>query len=180
MKYIIGSNEIGLSNEKSDLDYLIIDNSVDYQRTNENDEDILRRSEENIKSYINYSVPLDNKTCGLYIFNYQLDRDLIGTDFPIDFHLLDNKNNLITILKYTIQNRLFNFNKNVWTGEFNDKRMSKLTYHIAFNIFILVDNSVKITNEHLQIVQKIKNGEMSIDYIDELTNEFSISNSKSV
>lgn len=48
--------------------------------------------------------------------------------------------------------------------------MSKLTYHIAFNIFILVDNSVKITNEHLQIVQKIKNGEMSIDYIDELTN----------
>ena len=44
----------------------------------------------------------------------------------------------------------------------------KKIYHIAYNMFILQNNSPILTNEQKEIVQKIHDKEMPIEYLDEM------------
>ena len=50
----------------------------------------------------------------------------------------------------------------------NKNCCSKLVYHIAYNLFIVQNNSPIITEEQKAIVQKLHDGEMPISYIDKL------------
>jgi hypothetical protein len=48
------------------------------------------------------------------------------------------------------------------------KNCSKLIYHFAYNLFILQNNSVYLTPEQKEIIQKIHDCQMPIEYLDEL------------
>lgn len=160
-KYKIGSNILHLSNCK-DVDYLIIDDTKEYIRVYENGEDIVYSSTENILKRMKFKTKNP-----LVLFNYQMDFDIIGQDFPIEYHLLDYRQELIEQLKRTVKNKQFNFNKRI---RVNKLYCSKCIYHIAYNIFILQNNSPIITEKQKAIVQKIHDGLMPIEYIDVLEN----------
>jgi hypothetical protein len=164
MKYLIGSKILGLNNNK-DIDYLIISEEYDYKRIPENGEDIVHRSVEHINKYLNYDVPY-KRNCPLLLFNYQLDHTIIGQDFPIYFDILEHKHNVVELLKYIKQNNEYNFNKRI---TFNKLYCCKNLYHLAYNLFILQNNSTQLTEEQKEIVQKIHDGLMPISYIDEMS-----------
>lgn len=50
----------------------------------------------------------------------------------------------------------------------------KNIYHIAYNLFILLNNSVTLTEEQMNIVQKIHDCEMPIQYLQELRQLYSL------
>ena len=163
MKYLIGSKLLGLTNEK-DKDYMIISNKYDYKRISENDEDILYRSQENILYHLRFEGDYTKHTF-IYLVNYQYDREIIGPDFPIEYHILDHKYKLINFLQWIVANKEMNFNKNL---KFKHGNCSKLIFHIAYNAFILQNNSPIITPEQKAIIQKIHDRQMPVDYLDEL------------
>lgn len=160
-KYKIGSNILHLNNCK-DVDYLVIDDTKEYIRVYENGEDIVYSSTENILKRMKFKTKNP-----LVLFNYQMDFDIIGQDFPIEYHILDYRQELIEQLKRTVKNKQFNFNKRI---RVNKLYCSKSIYHIAYNIFILQNNSPIITEKQKAIVQKIHDGLMPIEYIDVLEN----------
>ena len=165
MKYLIGSKLLGLSNAK-DTDYMVISNEYDYKRIYENGEDVMHISEDHMLKCMNFNY--DFKECAHFlILNYQYDADIIGQNFPIDYHLLDHRSKVIKLLKNIITNKLLNMNKRVSVkGEF----CSKYMYHIAYNVFILQNNSPIITPEQKEIIQKLHDRTMPISFRDELIN----------
>ena len=60
---------------------------------------------------------------------------------------------------------MFNFNKRITT---NNGHCSKIIYHIAYNLFILENNSPIITDTQKAIIQRIHDRLMPVEYIDEL------------
>ena len=147
MKYLVGSKMLGLKNTK-DTDYVIISEDYEYKRIYSNGEDILYRSKENIITSMLFNRDI-NKFAGSLILNYQYDADIIGQDFPIEYHLLDHKEELINLLKVIVKNKLLNVNKRV---SIKGGKCSKTLYHIAYNVFILQNNSPIITEEQKQII----------------------------
>jgi hypothetical protein len=162
-KYLIGSKLLGLDNNK-DNDYLIISDEYDYKRKYENGEDVLYRSTENMQKFMMFDV--DMKTnAGLLLLNYQLDKNIIGQNFPIEYNLLDYRSQLIELLNMIVEYKLLNFSKRISSKGHCSKRL----YHIAYNIFIIQNNSPIITEEQKAIIQKLHDRQMSITYIDELS-----------
>lgn len=158
MKYKIGSSSLGLKNCK-DKDRVVITTECDYKRVIIEDEEILYISEEKLQKNLRFKN-------GIYaIYNYQYDQSIIGSDFPIQYHILDYRNELIELLNTIINQGLMNFNNRITC---NDGNCSKLIYHIAYNIFILQNNNTVITEEQKAIIQKIHDCEMPISYLDEL------------
>lgn len=165
-KYRVGSSILHLTNCK-DVDYVILsDEYGKYKRiyNKETKEDLIYIEESYLQSILSFKEY--NKM--LLIYNYQYDRELIGNDFPIEYHLLDYKEELKKYIFVVVDYQLFNFNKMITYGE--NKCCSPLIYHIAYNVFILKNNSPILTSEQLSIVQKLHDGVMPIEYIDTLTN----------
>lgn len=163
MEYIIGSKLLNLDNTK-DNDVLVISSKYEYNRFKVNGNDCLFRSEQNIKDHLSFNVFMPEAYSKL-IYNYQLDADIIGQDFPIEYHLLDYKDKVIELLNYIVDNKLLNFNPLISVRRNN---CSKLVYHIAYNTFIIQNNSTMITEEQKAIIQKLHNGEMPRAYLSEL------------
>lgn len=159
-KYLIGSKVLGLKNAR-DIDYVTIDNKVIYKKVFEKDYDVIYIS----KEYLTNSFAFKSKDWFCLLSNYQYDKNIIQKDFPIKYSILDYRNELITFLKYVVKNKLFNFNKKI---TINRKYCSKLIYHIAYNTFILQNNSTKLTIEQINKVQLLHDCKMPISYIDEL------------
>lgn len=160
-KYKIGSRILHLDNCK-DIDYIVLsDEFPDYTRKKIDGEDILYLHQDTLSSRLTF------KKYDLYntLFNYQYDRDIIGQEFPIEYHILDYRQELIKYLKDVVKRKLFNFNKQI---TLNKLYCSKRIYHIAYNIFILQNNSPIITEEQKAIVQQIHDGLMPIEYLDVL------------
>lgn len=163
-KYKVGSDIIHLKNCK-DIDYVILDDTCGtYKMVHNKDtgEDLFYTTKEYLMKRLTFSK---NKN-QLLMYNYQYDRALIGDEFPIEYHILDYKNELIEFLMFVVERKLFNFNKIIYC---EDRKCSKLIYHIAYNVFILQNNSPILTEEQLKIVQQIHDYQMPIDYIDTLT-----------
>ena len=163
MKYLIGSHLLGLEKNK-DIDYLVIADNCDYVHKFENGEDIFYRSEENLKRYFSFDVEFI-QGYRILIYNYQYDQNIIGQNFPIHYNVLDYRGKLIEFLKFVVERKIFNFNKGITTEKLY---CSKSIYHIAYNIFILQNNSPIITPEQKEIIQKIHDKKMPIEYLDEL------------
>ena len=106
-RYLIGSALLGLSN-KHDTDYMIISEKHQYKRVwiEEEEEDVLCRSEEHIRKGMSFD--LDYKNYLTLVANYQLDKEIIQQDFPIEYSILDYKDKLIDFLKYLDSNNLLN------------------------------------------------------------------------
>ena len=118
------------------------------------------------QDYLNLLLTFKNTKSKLLIYNYQYDRELIGNEFPIEYHILDYKDELIEFLMFVVKQKLFNFNKRI---KCNGNYCSRLIYHIAYNVFILQNNSPILTEEQLKIVQQIHDYQMPIEYVDTLT-----------
>lgn len=157
--YRIGSTLLHLNN-CNDIDYLVLNDSKTYTRVYENGNDVLYDTIDNIcdRLQFKYKSPL-------LLYNYQLDYCIIGQEFPIEYHILDYKKELIKYLKEAIRLKMFNFNKRI---RYNKLYCSKIIYHVAYNIFILQNNSPIITEEQKAIVQQIHDGLMPIEYLDVL------------
>ena len=158
-EFLIGSSLLGLTKIK-DIDYLII--SEDESGTGVKDGvDFRYRTLDNLKETLAFKNE-DNRK----LFNYQLDQ-AINKEFGefMPYHLLDYRKELILFLKEIASNKKFNFNKRITT---NNGHCTKYIYHIAYNLFIVENNSPIITTEQKEIVQKIHDLKMPIDYLDEL------------
>ena len=157
--FLIGSKLLNLSNCK-DIDYLVLDNNKN-NIYNQNNIDYRYRTITNIKETLKFK-----NDDGRKLFNYQLDKT-INKEFGefISYNILDYRNELTRFLKEIVSYKMFNFNKRVTT---NNGHCSKMIYHIAYNLFILENNSPIITDEQKAIIQKIHDRLMPIEYLDKL------------
>lgn len=162
-KYLIGSSLLGIKNTR-DKDYIVFIDNANYTRSAvvmENLEgNIHYRNKDDFIKSLNFKLE-DYKS----LVNYQCDREFIGEDFPIEYHILDYKDKVIEMLKRISKFNKCGFSKNFMQG---DNCCIKRIYHIAYNIFIVQNNSVELTDKQLEIVQKIHDIQMPIDYIDTL------------
>ena len=161
-KYLIGSKLLGLKNNK-DTDYLVLGEKEKDYAILENGIEYSYKTFEWINNQMKFQEYKKNKR--FFLFNYQLDAKIIGQNFPIEYHILDYKNELIEYLNWIVENRKFNFSKKITV---NKKCCAKKIYHIAYNMFILQNNSPILTNEQKEIVQKIHDKEMPVEYLDEM------------
>lgn len=163
MEYLVGSKALGLKNAR-DEDYVIIATNKEYERRVEKNKEYIYISENLAKEIMSFDVRKE-KYKHLYLFNYQFDRKIIGDSFPISYNILEYKGKLKELLKRIMEEKLYNFDKRVTT---NGDNCSKRIYHIAYNVFILENNSSVITKEQKEIIQTIHDCKMPIDYLDEL------------
>ncbi len=162
-KYIIGSKALGLNNNK-DIDYLVINDELDYKRLYENGEDIVYRSKEHIDTYMNYQVDFKSNPY-MHLINYQLDQNIISSDFPLKYNVLNKRKELIKLLNYIVDNKLLNFSEKITS---KNKCCTSVIYHVAYNMFILKNNSSVLTNAQKSVIQKIHDCQMPIEYLKEL------------
>lgn len=162
-KYIIGSTLLGLSNNR-DNDYLyLVDSEEEYNTVRfENGEDKHIRTTAEIIKCMNFETDVN---IWRKLINYQLDKEIIGQNFPIEYHILNHKEEAKNLLKSIVKNKDMNFNKNITSG---NNCCTKDIYHIAYNLFILQNNSPIITDDQKAIIQQIHDIQMPISYLDEL------------
>lgn len=169
-RYLIGSKLLGLTNNR-DIDYLYLDlDGTSEQEVIIQEDGIEKhvRTLDQLQKSLNFEVNNDM----WLLYNYQLDREIVGSDFPIEYHILDHKENVKKLLKKIVKNKYCNFNKRITTGP--NKSCSKIIYHVAYNLFILENNSPIITDEQKQIIQQLHDGNMPITYLDELVTKISV------
>lgn len=161
---LVGSKLLNLSNQH-DLDLITFYTEDKYNMINVNNlKDEIDHKYMLLDTKINSLLFKDNNF--IRIFNYQFD-SIINKEFStlFEYHILDYKKELVKLLKWIVDNKKYNFNKNVYA---EDKKCTKLIYHIAYNLFIIENNSPIITKEQKETIQKIHDLEMPIDYLDEL------------
>jgi ferredoxin-fold anticodon binding domain-containing protein len=163
MDYLVGSKELGLKNCK-DTDKIIITKSGTYRKEVKENTEIAYISESTLDKLMRFKL-WKSQFAYLMMFAYQLDYEIIGKDFPYEYHIIDYRKELIEYLNYIIKNELFNFNKRV---TINKNCCSKYIYHIAYNAFILRNNSSIITKKQKKIIQRIHDGKMPIEFLDKL------------
>lgn len=158
-KFLIGSSMLGLTNTK-DTDYLYIYEGSEKVIVNDENDNRYRTKEYQIEL-----LEFKNED-GRKLFNYQCDQT-INSEFGsfIPYNIIDYKKELITFLKEIVKEKKFNF---YWRITANGGNCTKMIYHIAYNLFIIENNSPIITNEQKEIIQKIHDLKMPINYIYEL------------
>ena len=163
IKYKVGSVALGLNNTK-DIDYVVISNKKQKISVVNNDgiyEDLWYFRLEDLYRNLQFK----SRNIFTLLSNYEYDIEIIGSSFPIKYHILDYKEQLIKLLKEIVNNKSFNFDKRITQG---NNCCCKIIYHITYNLFILENNSPIITDEQKEIIQKIHDRLMTIDYLDEL------------
>lgn len=169
-KFLIGSKLLDLINNK-DEDYICLTDEEKFRKEFIDNKEILYMPQNMLLSRLNFQLD-DNYghlRYYLYITSYQYDQNIIGQDFPIKYHYLEHKDQYMKLIDHIIKNKEFNFNKDITA---DNRCCTKIIYHIAYNIFILKNNSPIITEEQKAIIQKIHDLEMPIDYLDELEKTF--------
>lgn len=170
-RYIVGSTLLQLNNRK-DIDCIcIVDELKQSYRKNIDGYDCDIHSIETLKNSIAFDIDYKNvssdihKKCFQLIVSYQCDYRIIKQDFPFHYDILENKEKVIEFLRYVVKNKWLNFNKNVRQNRFY---CSKIIYHFAYTLFIMLNNDVNLTEEQRAIIQKIHDIQMPIEYLDEL------------
>ena len=166
-RFIVGSHLLGIKNCE-DFDYVVIDDTSEEYRKSVNEENchIFYISKPMLDKYMNFEIDY-KKNLHNYLIQYQLDQNIISSDFPYKYNILDNKNKYIELLKYVAKSKRYGFRK--WNNN-GDKYCSKLIYHIAYNMFICQNNSVLLTEEQKEVIQKLHDRVMPISYLDEMEN----------
>lgn len=160
-KFLIGSSLLGLTNTK-DTDYLyILEDNETVPQNDGSGEDLRYRTKVNILETLKFEGDDGRK-----LFNYQFDQQ-INPSFAsyYSYNILDYKEELISFLKNIVKEKLYNFNKIIFQG---NQCCCKMIYHIAYNLFIVENNSSLITSEQKQIIQEIHDLQKPIEYLDEL------------
>lgn len=163
-KFLVGSQLLGLTNAK-DIDYyVILDEGETLNRESGVDYHVVDWSKR-LKV-----LTFQDTNPNYCIFCYQHDKQ-INPSFAefFEYNLLDYKKELIDLIDNIIKNKLLNFNNKITT---TNNCCCKIIYHIAYNIFILENNSPIITAEQKEIIQQIHDRVMPIEYLDTLKNKF--------
>ena len=159
-KYLVGSAACGLANLK-DRDYIIlIDDTLTGEYQMSHREDCFWCTKGQLLTRFRFEGTLFES-----IVNFQFDREIIGSEFPIEYHILDYRETLTLLLKRIARDGELNFHTAISTNGC----CTKMIYYIAYNIFILQNNSPHLTPEQKAIVQKIHDRQMPISYINELS-----------
>lgn len=157
-KYLVGSKLLGLQNAH-DTDILLLDEEEE-ERV-----DIHYCTKSFLFKRMNFELPIEKPYINAYLHNYQLDADIIGQNFPYEYHILDQKDKYIELLTYLVDNKLMGFGR----GEkYNCGQLLKSIYHVAYIAFIMQNNSTELTEEQKAIIQKIHDNQMPQEYLDEL------------
>lgn len=161
MKILIGSKAVGLINNK-DYDYLYVDEPRPEKK--QEGVDCFEITSEELKTQMNFK----SKGKIMMFKNFVFDK-AINPNSPFDdYHILDYKQQLYDLIKETIEKNTYGLSgKLTFRGN-----ILKQVYRVAYNIFILKNNSPIITEEQKTIVQKIHDCEMPISYLDELKEIF--------
>lgn len=162
-KFLVGSQLLGLSNAK-DTDYYVILEEGETAKDAGVDDNHIVDYDKTYQTLIFVDDSINS------IYNYQYDKQ-INPSFAefFEYSILNYKTDLINLLDKIIANKQFNFSKQITQG---NNCCCKIIYHIAYNIFILENNSPIISAEQKQIIQKIHDKAMPIEYLDTLKNKF--------
>lgn len=162
--WLIGSKGLKFINNCHDEDCLeIIDSEEDiYYYKNIDNKEVYHISSGQLKKRLNYSLNY-SKWYRLLLWNYQLDKDIIGKDFPYEFHLLEHKEEVIKLLEFIKENKLNNYSKDILMNGYVDK----IVYHIAITKFFLLNNCMKLTRGQKAIIQKIHDRKMTWEEYEE-------------
>lgn len=158
-KYSVGSHLIGLNNTR-DKDVVVVIEDCSY---NEN-EDIHYLLKDYLDKLMNFEIPFSPNVVHRYLITYQYDKDIIGQDFPYEYHILDHRDKYIELLKYIVDTSAIGFDRTIYRNNF----INKIMYHVAYLTFVIKNNSVVLTEEQKSIVQKIHDRQMPVEYLDEL------------
>lgn len=156
-KFLVGSKGVKLSNTK-DADYVVLTHENSHNEFI-NQEDLWYYNVDELEVLLTWKPPYNYK----HKFIYQFDHYFIP-DFPIYFSIIEKREEAIEYLKTAAKYNYSNFFKDI---RFHQKCQKKV-YHFAYLLFILENNNPKLTEEQMNIVQKIHDGDMDINYIDEL------------
>lgn len=162
-QYLVGSKLIGLKNCR-DTDYLIVYEGEMPKVERIQGVECFYTTKEFLGKTLRFekeSIIMKNRS----MFNYQLDTEIIGQNFPIEYHILNYRKELIKYLQKVVMFKKYKFDKEKYN---KNNCCDKKIYHIAYNMFILQNNSPILTNEQKEIVQKIHDKEMPVEYLDEM------------
>lgn len=118
--------------------------------------DVFFETPEFLYKRFNYSLGIPR----LLLTNYYLDADIIGNEFPFEFHFLEHKNEILKLLDQIKTGGLFNYVPGL---TFNGGHISKLVYHVAISKFFIQNDKMILTPEQKEIIIKIHNCQMTWD-----------------
>lgn len=164
-KFLVGSKLLNLDNNR-DIDYVIIADRDEWG-LHKLPFDYHVWPEQDMLDVFNFDIPdnVDYKRLKKMLVAYQYDYRIIKQDFPWHFDILLIREKVKDFLKFVVEAQECNFSRNICAIK---KRCSKIIYHFAYNLFILQNNSIHLTREQKEIVQKIHDCQMPIEYLDEL------------
>lgn len=161
-KYLVGSTLLNLDNVK-DTDVLIVVDSEDDIAISKEDRHFITKTQ--LENRLRLKLPSLKEALRYYMVNYQFDRSIIGSDFPIEYHILDYREQYIELLNWTVDHKAIGFDSR---GDYNSGIVLKYMYHVAYTAFIMKNNSTTITPEQKAIIQKIHDRQMPQSYLEEL------------
>lgn len=162
-EFLVGSRLVGLESP-ADSDRLVVVENADESHYKAlgclEGVDTFERSTANIKAALDYRLDRE-KWHRAMIYNYQLDRALIGPDFPFEFHLLDHRHEALDLVGFVLANGLMNFNKIL-------APVAKSVYHLAYTLFILKNGSPVLTAADRAVVNGIHDRKTDPTFLDDL------------
>lgn len=163
-KFLVGSKLLNLDNSR-DIDYVVIADKDEWG-LHKSPFDYHVWSEQDMLDVFDFNTQnADYKKLKKLLVAYQYDYRIIQQDFPWHFDILLIREKVKNFLKFVVATQECNFSRHVCMKR---KNCSKLIYHFAYNLFILQNNSVYLTPEQKEIIQKIHDCQMPIEYLDEL------------
>ncbi|MCM1042778.1 MAG: hypothetical protein NC350_01015 [Corallococcus sp.] len=166
-KFITGSCLLGLSNAQ-DADYVILcdGDSKDYfVHKYENGADCFYKTKANLDSYMNFERPFTHRNAEHYVTTYQYDCNLVSQGFPYRYSVLEKRAQYVRLLRWIVQNKALNFDEQVLANIDDGTTLTKGLYHVAYLTFILANNSVTLTAEQKDAVQRIHDKQMPVSYL---------------
>ena len=164
-RYLVGSNLLCLHN-CCDHDYVVVvETDEEYRKcVFEEENHIYYISKPMLDKYMNFEIDYKENVHD-YLIQYQLDQNIISWDFPYKYNILDHKDKYIELLKYVVENKKHGFRR---LSKKDNECCTKGLYHIAYNMFICLNNSTILTKEQKEIIQQIHDRKMPISYLDEM------------
>lgn len=161
-KYLVGSALLNLKNI-NDLDYISLENNNEKENNNllKNNEkiDIFYVDSKRIAS-LTYDIDYFENSKTLFE-NFQYDNSIrsnLGHEkIPIEFRILENREKVIELLNFTKENMLQNYTPLIsYPGGF----MTKSTLNVVYTKFIIENNSIILTEEQKDVIQRIHDRSM--------------------
>lgn len=158
--YLIGSKLLGIKNTK-DIDYVeIVEGNDIHYRQFKDGKDILYESEDTVLANLNFTASRKEFSIIAYQYDQTLRKHFGHDDFPIKYNILDHRKELEELLAYIKERKILNYNTRLYG---KNGHVPKQIFHIAYNKFILLNNSPILTEEQQEFIQRIHDKDVTWD-----------------